>query len=258
MIDKNSRQIRSSCHSSLAMQSEINPTTGQRWKHGDLCENTGRVFKQFDQKRKSGAIWYSSMEVYHRRLELRRVKYVVKMKDETFAESEKTRKKILMRKRRELGLCAESDRKHKQNPEYKAKQAIYSKQRNAKLSVKIQRRKREKRKAETDPLFKLRKTMRCRLYQALKVKGWIKNGPSEKMIGCTFAFLKEYLSVRFKVGMTWENYGSVWHVDHVIPLSAATSKRRLKRLCRYDNLCPEYALDNISKGAKQLKQMPLL
>lgn len=240
------------------MQSEINPTTGTRWKHGDLCEKTGRVFKQFDPRKKSGASWYSSIEVYQRRLELRRVRYTIQIKDETFAESEKIRKKMLMRKRRELGLSAESDRRHKQNPEYKAKQAIYSKMRNAKLKVKVQRREREERKAKTDPLFKMRKLMRCRLYQALKVKGWIKNGPSEKMIGCTYGFLKEYLSVRFKAGMTWENYGSFWHIDHVIPLSSATSKRHLKRLCRYDNLCPEYASVNISKGAKQLKQMPLL
>jgi len=38
------------------------------------------------------------------------------------------------------------------------------------------------------------------------------------LIGCTWDYLKTYLQSQFKPEMTWENYGTIWHLDHKIPI----------------------------------------
>lgn len=51
-----------------------------------------------------------------------------------------------------------------------------------------------------------------------KIKKMVKvNYSSFKLVGCTPTFLKEWLQFNFKSGMTFDNYGSYWHIDHVIP-----------------------------------------
>jgi len=44
-----------------------------------------------------------------------------------------------------------------------------------------------------------------------------------------------------------ENHGK-WHIDHIIPLSSATSKDELLKLCHYSNLQPLWKVDNLQKS----------
>lgn len=39
-------------------------------------------------------------------------------------------------------------------------------------------------------------------------------------LGYTAADLKRHLERQFVRGMSWENYGSRWHIDHIIPLAS--------------------------------------
>jgi hypothetical protein len=41
----------------------------------------------------------------------------------------------------------------------------------------------------------------------------------EELVGFTVDQLKTHLEKRFKPGMTWDNYGTVWSIDHKIPIS---------------------------------------
>ena len=52
--------------------------------------------------------------------------------------------------------------------------------------------------------------------------------------------------------MTWENYGSGWQVDHIIPCSVFNleSEGHQKKCFHYSNLQPLWAKDNMSKGNK--------
>ena len=40
---------------------------------------------------------------------------------------------------------------------------------------------------------------------------------SEEFIGCTWNQAHQHIEKQFKSGMTWDNHGKVWHVDHIIP-----------------------------------------
>jgi len=50
--------------------------------------------------------------------------------------------------------------------------------------------------------------------------------------------------------MTWDNYGSAWHVDHIIPLAAydLTDPEQQRQAFHYTNLQPMWAHENMAKG----------
>lgn len=81
-------------------------------------------------------------------------------------------------------------------------------------------------------------------------KKWIKKGTkTEILLGGNFFVVKDFIERQFIKGMSWENYGSVWHFDHTIPLDAAgRDKDKLIELCNYQNLSPMFWKDNLSKS----------
>ena len=71
----------------------------------------------------------------------------------------------------------------------------------------------------------------------------------EQVVGINYNDFKKYLESKFFDGMSWENRGE-WHIDHIIPLSAAKTEQELISLCHYSNLQPLWGEDNIKKGNK--------
>lgn len=67
--------------------------------------------------------------------------------------------------------------------------------------------------------------------------------------------LRTHLEKQFSKGMTWENYGSYWHVDHIVPVSSFSPKdhqcAEFIACWRLSNLRPLKAFDNMSKGKSQ-------
>jgi len=61
-----------------------------------------------------------------------------------------------------------------------------------------------------------------------------------------------HLESMFVDGMSWENYGGGWHVDHILPLSSfeyeTTDDDSFKTAWALSNLQPLWASENISKG----------
>ena len=80
----------------------------------------------------------------------------------------------------------------------------------------------------------------------------------EVLVGYTRDEAKTHLEKRFSTGMTWENHGTCWHIDHILPIAAFNFERPedidFKRCWSLKNLQPLYAKDNMSKGAKYNKQ----
>jgi hypothetical protein len=71
---------------------------------------------------------------------------------------------------------------------------------------------------------------------------------------CTVQQFCDHLEKMFKEGMTWENYGKVWHVDHVTPLKFGgnpSMEEIIKRL-HFSNTQPMFAAENLSKRNRRV------
>ncbi len=78
------------------------------------------------------------------------------------------------------------------------------------------------------------------------------NGP----LGYSWADLRAHLESQFTPAMNWKNWGSVWELDHIKPLSSfqyETLDDPLFRECwALTNLRPLLREENASKGAKHI------
>jgi hypothetical protein len=110
---------------------------------------------------------------------------------------------------------------------------------------------------KTEPLFKLKGTLRTRILRAFKKKGWKKNSKSEFLLGTDWSVVKRHIEKQFTKGMNWDNHGK-WHIDHKVPCATAKTKEELENLFHYTNLQPLWALDNHIKNAKIIEQQLIL
>lgn len=80
------------------------------------------------------------------------------------------------------------------------------------------------------------------------------NKRSIELLGCSVSELKEYLEKQFDSEMSWENYGTYWHIDHIVPCSSFdfSDPVQQRRCFNYTNLQPLEAKANIRKGNKIL------
>ncbi len=108
----------------------------------------------------------------------------------------------------------------------------------------------EKNRRATDPFFALSKNIRGRIKNALSSQGYTKKSKSFNIIGCSCEELRYYLELFFEEGMSWDNYGTEWHVDHIVPLACAKDEEELLDLNHFTNLQPLWAADNLAKGDK--------
>jgi len=138
------------------------------------------------------------------------------------------------------------------SPEYKAYMAEYAKTDQRRAYMKSKKHKAyvssyQRRKKATDPLHKLKLTIKIRILEVVKNK----SAKTFDLIGCSPVFLRDYLESLFQPGMSWSNHGK-WHIDHIRPLASfdLTNPAQQHIACHYTNLQPLWAFDNLSKGAK--------
>lgn len=74
------------------------------------------------------------------------------------------------------------------------------------------------------------------------------------LVGYDSETLKKHLEKKFRSGMTWENYGTAWHIDHKIPISAFNIHSYLDidfmKCWSLKNLQPLWARENLLKSGK--------
>ena len=98
-----------------------------------------------------------------------------------------------------------------------------------------------------NPLVKLRANVGTLIANALSNQGYKKSSKSASILGCSFEQFYTHIEQQFTIGMTWNNR-SLWHIDHIIPLSFACSEQELLLLNHYSNLRPFWGNDNQVKA----------
>lgn len=99
--------------------------------------------------------------------------------------------------------------------------------------------------------YMLRGRLRSRIADAIKYyTGRKKTGKTIDLIGCSIGYFKEYIESKFDENMSWENYGSYWNVDHIIPCRAfdLTQEIEQRKCFHYTNMQPLKKEENYSKG----------
>ena len=219
-----------------------------RAKKAERAKKYNRKPKTEEQKRKR--------KLYETKYRKNNLKYLAWVKNYRKEYYLKHRAKIL--KEQKEYYINNPDKKVEQNGrkrEYHKKNKERFKAHRQKPEVKKQRlavaKRYQKNKRETNPLFKIRQTLSCRLNHALR--GELKAANTMKLVGCSTEFLKQYLENQFKPGMNWKNHAITgWHIDHIKPCTAFNlSDHKQQRECfHYTNLQPLWYDENIRKSNK--------
>lgn len=90
------------------------------------------------------------------------------------------------------------------------------------------------RQAISDGFFRLKK------YKKLK---------TNKILGADWNTIKKHIENQFTDNMSWDNFDQI-HIDHKIPLAAASTEFEVIALNHYTNLQPLWAEDNLKKSDK--------
>jgi hypothetical protein len=128
----------------------------------------------------------------------------------------------------------------------------YSKEwkKNNKDLVNAKAREYNKNRESYDPLYRLRRRISVLIRNGMASNGLKKKGTkTDSILGCTISDFKIHIERQFLKGMSWENHGG-WHLDHIVPISSASSESEIYGLNHHTNFRPLWAKDNLSKGAR--------
>lgn len=146
---------------------------------------------------------------------------------------------------RERLLKAASDYR-KDNPE-----KVKEWKRNHMIEHRAERNQAARARYAKDPFLRARILCRDRIYRCLLIGD--RSGPIvRKMLGCTPLQLRMHLEERFRDGMSWANYGTLWEVDHIVPLASAKTPEEVFLLSHHTNLQPLLASENLRKGPRHV------
>jgi 5-methylcytosine-specific restriction endonuclease McrA len=98
----------------------------------------------------------------------------------------------------------------------------------------------------TNLSFRIKKVARARLRSVISGRsGW-------RLVGADIDHVVRHLGAMFTPGMSWDNYGVSWQIDHIFPLAAAnlTDELELAAVCNWRNLQPLTTKANLSKKDK--------
>ena len=105
-------------------------------------------------------------------------------------------------------------------------------------SILIKDYERKKHRMSIDPIFKFKQNMKSSIGKAFIRKNYTKSSKTCEILGCDWNTLKEYFESQFDENMSWENHGTYWDIDHIIPLATAKTEEDVIKLNHYTNLQP--------------------
>lgn len=101
------------------------------------------------------------------------------------------------------------------------------------------------------PTYKISKIMSNRINKLIRDKNFTS---ILDIVEFSISDLMKHLESQFRDGMTWENYGPYWHIDHIKPVSHFNFNSKddleFKECWSLSNLQPLLRHENLSKGAR--------
>lgn len=100
-----------------------------------------------------------------------------------------------------------------------------------------------------DRIYKLKHQISSLILTSYKRGHYKKSSRTHEILGCSIEELDNHL-----IATAMSNYGSyinlpdIYHIDHIIPISSATSEEEVLKLNHYSNLQLLYSEDNLKKS----------
>ena len=140
------------------------------------------------------------------------------------------------------------------NEKYQAMTRLERKKRNREIIQRYKEQRKDshrkwvKEKSASDPVYRMINGFRSRLSKLVRSK----NERTLELIGCSPKQLRHHLESKFKRGMTWDNYGKHWQVDHILPCASFDHSvpGHRKQCWHFTNLQPLKASINLEKSDK--------
>lgn len=100
--------------------------------------------------------------------------------------------------------------------------------------------------------YRLKKSLAARLRTVL-----VKNNSTMNYIGCNIQYLREWFEYNFEQKMNWDNYGSYWSIDHIIPVCKfnLTIEDEKLKCWNWSNMTPVTVKYNSSKKTIDTNQI---
>ncbi|MEN6378381.1 MAG: hypothetical protein ABFD15_02215 [Methanofastidiosum sp.] len=216
---------------------------GHKYKDGEeklkpRCKHcTSKASSNYNKSHKDKIIRYRKK--YYQRDSVKEQTRKYQKEHPWIAKNYRRKNKIRIKKYRKGWRLKNADKIRQQNKRYREEHTEESK---------IYHRKR----MESDPKYRITRSLRTRLNSALKWQGVRKTKHTLDLIGCSVDFLKKHIESQFLRGMTWDNYGREgWSIDHIIPCASfdLVKIKDQKRCFNYKNLRPLWEVDNWKKNS---------
>lgn len=161
----------------------------------------------------------------------------------------------------EFGTCSKSNDKHFHRCKECQKPSEWNKEKQKLSEKKYCNNNKEKlqekwRKRAENIQFRVKQRLCARIKSALKEVSLRKTDKTYEYIGCSYNFLKSWISYQFQGEMSWDNIG-LWHIDHVIPCASfdLTNPESVSECFSWKNLRPCWAEENMIKGSKIISEV---
>jgi Fe2+ transport system protein B len=112
-------------------------------------------------------------------------------------------------------------------------------------------------KREKNISFRIKQCVASNINFNIKKHKNTKTNTTIKYLGCSIQEYIVYLENMFLEGMNWGNYGAIWEIDHIIPISSfdLTQDDNIFKAFNYKNTQPLFKTTEIAKNLGHINQI---
>lgn len=251
----------------LERKREIARIASRKYKERQLAKDPKAYAERIRKNAKSALLRKTKEEL--EQIKKRKREYMLKYhkeKNKNLTEEEKNKRREYLRSWREKQKLSNPEKFNKLAQKWRLENAdkhrlyvrnCYAKKKERiKQDPKLKEIEKEKNttrlriRRQTIPSERIKHNLRTRFKLFLKKALNQKTFSYCKIVGCSSKDLVAHLESLFTKKMNWSNYGTYWHIDHIIPVAAFdhTDEKQVRQCWHFSNLKPLTATTNRKKG----------